>query len=505
MIFFVFFDIILCGSRAMKKGFFCICSGRLFSSTNYVPVFSPLIRDAPVKRRVIVLNVLKKYREQGVPLRILNGVAGGIVAVLSALLIVSLFRSFFGFDTLQKASDLHAQLRQSSYELQIASDYLTEQARCFTVCGKREHLDNYFEEADVTRRRDRALEVLQKELGDTAAYQALQKAMNQSVNLMDTEYYAMRMALEARDEDLSSYPACIREVVLKEEDLRLSDEEQAARARDLVFDENYHNQKKIISENTQACLQTLDQIMAEREKNADSTMKRILWAGAVLGVLLILCVTGILYLNTRLLIRPLLKAVSEIRNNSLLTVEGAHEFRYLAQTYNNVYDSNQEQSERLAYEASHDRLTGLSNRSSFELVMDSIKSQEYAMLLIDVDHFKHINDNQGHDTGDIALNTVGDVIRKSFRDQDFVFRIGGDEFAVILLKMTSAYKDVIAGKITTINRRLSELEDDRLRTTISAGVAFNKGEMPTEEIFHRADQALYQAKNKGRKRCVFAE
>ncbi len=453
-----------------------------------------------------MFTFIRKWKEEGVPLRALNRGFVGLAIVLTVLMVISIVQSFLAFETLQEVSNRHNALRISSYELQIASDYLTEQARCFAVCGEREHLDNYFEEANVTCRRDRALETVQAQLGDTQPYQALRKAMSQSVHLMDTEYYSMRLAVEARHDDLSTYPEVIRALQLTAEDLALSDEKKEEKARNLVFDDNYHNQKKIISENTQACLQDLDQIMSDQEAEADRKMTRVLWQMGITMGLLILCMLANLMLNSRLLIRPILQAVEKIQQNRLLEDNGAHEFRYLARTYNQVYDMNQEQAERLAYEASHDKLTGLSNRNSFDMVMAKMKDQHHALLLLDVDFFKRINDNEGHHAGDQALRRVGRIIRSNFREQDYVFRVGGDEFAVIMQHVTTEHSEKIAEKIKSLNEKLSTLEkqeDESLKTTVSVGVAFCTGNETPDLLYRQADKALYEAKGKGRQCCCF--
>ncbi len=450
-------------------------------------------------------NIIRKWKSGGIPLRTTNQIIAGLVVVLTALMVVSIVQAFIGFETLQSVSDRHTVLRNSSYELQVASDYLTEQVRCFAVCGEREHLDNYFEESYATRRRDKALENLHMTLGDTEPYQALRKAMSQSVHLMDTEYYSMRLAAEGRGEDMSDYPEEIRNLQLKEADQKLSNEEKQEKARNLVFDENYHEQKKIISENMQICLENLDQILNDEEKKADAAMTRTLVWQCVMMALLAVCVLGGIYTNTKMLIHPLLRAVDQIQNNSSLDVGGAHEIRYLSETYNKVYGLNQEQAERLSYEASHDKLTGLNNRNSFDLVMETIKARDFALLLIDVDRFKLVNDNRGHAVGDQALCEVGRVLRKSFRNKDFVFRIGGDEFAVIIQNVSPALKDMIRNKIEMINRQLESEEDENLQTSVSAGVTFCGEKDNYEKLFRQADLALYDAKKSGRRRCAFYE
>ncbi len=448
-------------------------------------------------------NFFRNWKTRGAPLKTINLLMGCVVALLAVLLMISSYRSSNGYESLKSITGMHAKLRSSSYDLQIASDYLTEQVRCFTESGNREYLDNYFREANETRRRDKAIEALQKELGDTVPYHALQKAMNQSVTLMNREYYAMRLTIEGLSLELKDYPEIIQAVELTERDRALDKAQQEQLARDMVFDDEYHQQKVIISENTQACLSDLDTIMHEREELASNIMTRTLRRQQILIIALIACILGIVIMNMNLMIQPLLQAVNEIRNDKPISVHGAYEFRYLAHTYNLVYGVNLQNTERLAYEASHDKLTGLNNRSSFDFIMENLRLEESALVLIDVDHFKEINDTLGHDAGDSALCAVAEAIRGSFRSQDYVFRIGGDEFAVILQRISSRYAGLITKKISAINKRLSELEDERLRASISAGVSFSEGNKEPKDMFRQADKALYRVKNHGRKGCAF--
>ncbi len=450
-----------------------------------------------------MLKTIRNWKNRGASLKTINMAMGGIVAVLAVLLMISIYRSSFGFEALRAVTRQHAELRVSSYELQIASDYLTEQVRCYTESGNREYLDHYFEEANVTRRRDRALEILQGELGDTVPYQALQAAMNQSVHLMDREYHAMRLTIESRHVDVTLFPDQIQRVELSGEEKGLSDAEKEALARNMVFDDEYHHQKEIISENMQTCLRDLDDIMHGREEEASASMDGILWQQRILIILLIICILALVILNVNLMIQPLLQAVNEIRGDRPISVHGAWELRYLAHTYNLAYGNNLQNTERLAYEASHDKLTGLRNRSSFDFFMENMKMEESALILIDVDHFKEINDSQGHDTGDQALCAVAEVLRSSFRSQDYIFRIGGDEFAVILLRINRSYTEMIRRKISLINRKLEEQEDERFRSSVSAGVAFSEGSKEPKTLFRQADRALYQVKKSGRRGCSF--
>ena len=117
---------------------------------------------------------------------------------------------------------------------------------------------------------------------------------------------------------------------------------------------------------------------------------------------------------------------------------------------------------------------------------------------MDVDIFKSVNDTYGHATGDAILKKVSSLLKSAFRSVDYVCRIGGDEFAIVLVEMTSDLKYTIQEKITAVNQELSEPTDGLPAVSLSVGVAFSDRENPGESIFKDADKALYQSKEDGK-------
>lgn len=151
-----------------------------------------------------------------------------------------------------------------------------------------------------------------------------------------------------------------------------------------------------------------------------------------------------------------------------------------------------------------DELTGLSNRRHFMEFLDKMislskrHSHDLSLLMADIDNFKKINDNYGHQKGDLFLKKVGKILKENTRNEDLVARIGGDEF-FILLPATGTQKAIkIAKRI-----KASILEVDMLpneKNTVSIGVAELKPNDSTESFLKRADDALYIAKENGRNR-----
>ncbi|MGE8061739.1 diguanylate cyclase domain-containing protein [Pseudomonas sp. NPDC089547] len=167
----------------------------------------------------------------------------------------------------------------------------------------------------------------------------------------------------------------------------------------------------------------------------------------------------------------------------------------------------QNENQTLAHQASHDSLTGLPNRAFFEgrlsrSVRNAARQQEHlALLFLDSDHFKQINDTLGHAVGDEVLISVADRVRAQLREHDLVARLGGDEFAVLLTPLQSRQDaEHIAEKIVASMKLPVQLDSGRsIATSLSVGIAYypDDGADPAS-LLNAADAAMYQAKRKRR-------
>ncbi|WP_321149826.1 diguanylate cyclase domain-containing protein [Aeromonas jandaei] len=168
--------------------------------------------------------------------------------------------------------------------------------------------------------------------------------------------------------------------------------------------------------------------------------------------------------------------------------------------------AREEMMRRLAF---YDPLTGLPNRRLLQQrlkeALEHNADQPLALMFIDLDHFKPINDTFGHETGDVLLNMVAKRMRYCVREHDLVARLGGDEF-VILLPDTSDEALTIADHLHHSLRHPFRMSDEQeLRISSSIGIALypEHGE-DAKTLMHHADQAMYQAKNRGRGRvCLY--
>jgi diguanylate cyclase (GGDEF)-like protein len=167
--------------------------------------------------------------------------------------------------------------------------------------------------------------------------------------------------------------------------------------------------------------------------------------------------------------------------------------------------------DRLVHQATHDALTGLANRALFRervaaAMAASVPGRVVAVMYIDLDNFKHVNDGLGHEAGDRLLRTVADRLLDATRGSDMVARLGGDEFA-ILLKGVRDHADAV----TVAERVASSLDkplgigSTEVRVGASIGIAFGMKDTTADDLLRQADVAMYSAKHGGKGRHVTFE
>ena len=154
-----------------------------------------------------------------------------------------------------------------------------------------------------------------------------------------------------------------------------------------------------------------------------------------------------------------------------------------------------------------DELTGILNRRGImkQLTLKLARCRRFrqvaAILIIDIDHFKKINDNHGHANGDLVLIGTVENIKTQLRDTDIFGRFGGEEFLIFLPATGESQALAVADRIRTyVEDSTTQLETGPIKTTISIGIAICTGTEEKDTLFVRADDALYRAKNNGRNR-----
>jgi diguanylate cyclase (GGDEF)-like protein/PAS domain S-box-containing protein len=167
--------------------------------------------------------------------------------------------------------------------------------------------------------------------------------------------------------------------------------------------------------------------------------------------------------------------------------------------------------EDLMRQATTDPLTGIANRRYFmtlfesEFVRAARTGHPLTLLMLDIDHFKLVNDTYGHDVGDLAIKALADICIQSIRQYDTAARIGGEEFLILLPQTALDAALTVAERVRTAvqNNAITLADGGQLQFTVSVGVATLSRDIGTaDQLFKRSDLALYEAKESGRNRCV---
>lgn len=155
----------------------------------------------------------------------------------------------------------------------------------------------------------------------------------------------------------------------------------------------------------------------------------------------------------------------------------------------------------------HDALTGIRNRYGFNKVIDesvnNIGANGMALMILDLDHFKNINDKYGHPNGDLVLKQTADILSKLIREQGYVCRWGGEEFAV-LLKSAKYAKELAEVLRNNIEQADFILDKETIHLTISIGMTIveNTTKVSAQALVNTSDKCLYKAKDCGRNQVV---
>ena len=443
----------------------------------------------------------EQRKNDGVSLRTIHIslIIGAVI--MAALMIYATYHMSTGFSRVTDTSEQQIELSKAARDLMDASDYLTENVQRFTIHGDRRFLDNYFTEAFENRRREDSVALMSKGSHTEEAHHKLQDALDASISLMEREYYAMLLVIRAMG--YTDYPEQLQSVELSAEDEALSAEDKMKLAVDLVHDDEYYAQKNQIRSNMRASLDELEKMAYDEDADALTALGKEMNFVRVIILLQTVGIFFMVWLTSRLGIHPVLNAVERIKEDSPIPEIGANEFRYLARTYNKMYEVYKNSLERLNFKASHDDLTGAYNRAGFDLLMSSLDLTSTYLILIDVDNFKAVNDTYGHEAGDQVLIKVVKTLKGNFRSDDYVCRMGGDEFIVLAVHATSMQQHLLETKITQINRELADTQDGLPATSISAGIVHGSPEKDSDTLMREADKALYETKKHGKRGYTF--
>ena len=276
-----------------------------------------------------------KTGSEGISLHVLH-IAMIICAVaISLLLIFSTYQSANVSSTLSKATSNYIVRQKAAHDLMEASDYLTEMVQRFTLEGDTQYLDNYFEEAYNSKRREAAITSMKESDAEEVLVKQLEDAMNESMSLMYREYYAMKLVIEAKD--LKDSHDEIRAIELKEEDTFLTADDQMEKAQEMVLGKEYYERKEIIRTDLKASLQTLDKLMTTTRQSTTADLNSELTITRVAIIVLTVIILLLIWFTAKLGTVPMINAVEQAEKGEPLTVTGSKEFRYMAKSFNKMH------------------------------------------------------------------------------------------------------------------------------------------------------------------------
>ncbi|MDC9588248.1 diguanylate cyclase [Xenorhabdus sp. XENO-10] len=254
--------------------------------------------------------------------------------------------------------------------------------------------------------------------------------------------------------------------------------------------------------------------------NSDHIIKFIYQALLVLFACLLFSAVISLYLSLRMhdgIVRALQNitvVAHDVRQRRAFSrrVPSAHiaELHELSQVFNHLLEELEEwqhhlQTEKavLTWQAQHDSLTGLPNRATFERVLSTVMNDKFmcqstAILFIDGNRLKYVNDVHGHAAGDHVLATIAATLKRRVRKTDTVARLGGDEFAILLPSANLEDAERVAKNIIhTMDTPIILPNGQHLRITLSIGIALSNGDLTAEQLLSEADAAMYHIKQRG--------
>ncbi|MBQ7624862.1 MAG: GGDEF domain-containing protein [Clostridia bacterium] len=408
-------------------------------------------------------------------------IAAILCLVCSLLLAVETMRIEKNQSALAELYDEYNNYVTVSQLLRLGSDELSEQVRLYAVTGDLQYMNAYFQEANVTRSRDRALQMLREHDDPFEALPHLAEALQYSVDLMRIEFKSMKLVSQAYGRGADGIPyEEVRDAALTPEEEAMTAAEKREYGLFLLFDEVYENEKGKIWDKTDSVLQSAiihtDELLTDISAAQENSIARQ-------RIYLILFIASVIALGSIIIART---KTDIIREEKLEDVEMLSEHL----------------SEELAeatVRANEDPLTGLYNRAAYKARIEALQKdgkRDFAILAWDINDLKRVNDNYGHDVGDIYIRNCCDVFCEIFNKKS-VYRTGGDEFAVVLVGDDFERRDELMEKLKAAETSAEKIPTfDAGKAGFAYGLAVfrRSGGKTAEEVQKQADELMYEKK-----------
>ncbi len=290
-----------------------------------------------------------------------------------------------------------------------------------------------------------------------------------------------------------------------------------ARAAHVALTKHLNESRQVVAQINRLLIhfQTTDNIREAQETRAQ--VRQVTTTAVLLAITIVVAAALVL---TRSILQPLrllqtgVSKLAEGELNHRIELDTKDELEALAQSFNGMAIKLEQSQQALHELATIDGLTGVYNRREFnrylhnEIEKMNREQGSLSLLMVDIDHFKKLNDTYGHQSGDDALRQVSALLKREMRPGDIVARYGGEEFAVILPRTISLDAVMVAERLCrTIAAQDIHIQNGRsIKVTASLGCAtFPKHADSEEGLMSKADAALYRAKESGRNQVCCIE
>lgn len=449
-------------------------------------------------------NKKAKKNNGGIKIKKIHCTAMICSSLLCIALLITVLFTRKNYSKMFSSMHDYSECNKAINEFRDTSDYLSNQARLFAINLDKVFMHNYVEEYTSYCRREKAVEIVElSHVGDEPDIK-LKMAYKESQALAQIELYDFKLIVTALKLPDHEVPEVIRNITLNPLDKALTSDQMLEKARYSLFDSLYLHSKERIIRFTAESLNSLVYSYLREERNGDIHLRNLFFASFVGIIILFILTILVFYLIIFLVLSPLQRQVKNVELGKRMDVCGSYETRYIASTYNSLIEKTEIKTSILKHKAEHDSLTGLINRDAFEQIKKilSESAEPIAYLILDIDFFKAINDTHGHLVGDEVLKKIAFLLLDKFRNTDYIARIGGDEFAIIMTKFGNSPEQVIQAKIDALNKTLQNVSDGLPSVSLSVGVSFSSCGF-LKEMEAQADKALYKVKKGGRCNCSF--
>ena len=441
----------------------------------------------------------KKKRTRGVSLNLLNILLVFIGVVVAILMIINNVQTNTNYHLMDEVITESLLSQNATGMMEGISSGMSASAMAFVESGDIGNVHSYIGQRGA----------LNAEFGETGMFSRkrleedpyLAQAIRAFDELRTTEWTAMRLKAATLPMPENALPDMLQAVTLSAEDAALSPTEKAEKAVGLLNTEEYNALKTRLTEAVDESHRFVSERASERTASASAALKNVVNRQRMLIILFIVAAFFALVANRMMVLQPIIRSTKLLDSRERIPERGCSEMRHLAHVYNDVLQDNRVKAEALSYAASHDALTGLYNRAAFDKAYSQSGGSTIGILMVDVDDFKHFNDEYGHDMGDRVLTRVTDALKHSLRENDMICRIGGDEFGIIMADAGIDQADRIREMTAAINAKLAIGTEDTPPITISVGAAFWNRPNPGPDILKDADTALLDIKKHGKSSC----